>query len=190
MSEIALSRTDKQIAIQVVTTAEQFMQAMAVRAIVFMEHVGLAVGQAIDGNDYQATHVLVTAGGEPVGSARIRWFQDFAKIERTAFRPAYRDPRILKKAGLFIFDHAAKKGYRRVITQAEPKFAKLWERMLGFELQEELPPVMAEGHEPYHQLVKILDPISEPITLSTNPKILLRIEGQWDRRGAFESSDD
>ncbi len=30
--------------------------------------------------------MIVYAGDEPVGTLRIRWFKDFAKIERTAFR--------------------------------------------------------------------------------------------------------
>jgi len=47
-------RSDNEIDIQVVTTAEQFMHAIAVRAICFMEETGLSVSQTIDGNDYQA----------------------------------------------------------------------------------------------------------------------------------------
>jgi hypothetical protein len=183
-------RSDNSINIQVVTTPEQFMRAMAVRAIVFMEHGGLTADQAIDGNDYQATHILVSANGEPVASARVRWFQDFAKIERTAFRPAYRDPRILKRAGLFIFEHAAKKGYRQVITQAEPKFVPLWERLLGFELVKGRQPITALGHEPYFEMIKTLAPVRDVITLESDPKILLRIEGQWDRPGQFEGPPD
>jgi hypothetical protein len=54
-------RSDNEIDIQVVTTAEQFMHAIAVRAICFMEETGLSVSQTIDGNDYQATHFVSRA---------------------------------------------------------------------------------------------------------------------------------
>jgi hypothetical protein len=54
-------RSDNEIDIQVVTTAEQFMHAIAVRAICFMEETGLSVSQTIDGNDYQATHFVIYA---------------------------------------------------------------------------------------------------------------------------------
>ena len=42
--------------------------------------------QEFDGSDYQSTHVIVYAGDDPVGTQRIRWFKDFAKLELTAFR--------------------------------------------------------------------------------------------------------
>ena len=38
-----------------------------------------------DGNDYQATHIIVYSGDEPIGTLRIRWFKDFAKS--SAFLP-------------------------------------------------------------------------------------------------------
>jgi hypothetical protein len=126
-------RSDNEIDIQVVTTAEQFMHAIAVRAICFMEETGLSVSQTIDGNDYQATHFVIYAKREPIGATRLRWFRDFAKIERTGFRPAYRNIRILKRTGDVIFRHVAMKGYQLLVTHAEPKYASLWERMLGFE---------------------------------------------------------
>jgi hypothetical protein len=69
----------------VVTNAEQLSHAYAVRSICFMEETGLTAYQAFDGNDFQATHIVVYAGEEPIGAARLRWFNGFAKIERTAF---------------------------------------------------------------------------------------------------------
>jgi hypothetical protein len=182
-------RSDNDIHMQVVTSAEQFMHAIAIRAICFMEDTGLTADQAIDGNDYQATHILAYAKQEPIGATRIRWFRDFAKIERTAFRPAYRSARILKACSYFIFDHVAKKGYEKLVTHAEPKYARVWEMVLGFERTEGRPPVVTEGHEPYVEMVKRLSPPADAISLQTDPKVLFRIEGQWDKPSAFENGD-
>jgi hypothetical protein len=182
-------RSDNDIHMQVVSSPEQFMHAIAVRAICFMEDADLTVDQAIDGNDYQATHILAYAKQEPIGATRIRWFRDFAKIERTAFRPAYRSARILKLCSYFIFDHVARKGYDTLVTHAEPKFARVWEMVLGFERLEGRPPVVTEGHEPYIELVKKLSPPADAISLQTDPKVLFRVEGQWDKPGAFETGD-
>src|SRR6185437_1486930 len=121
------TRSDNEIDIQVVTTAEQFMHAIAVRAICFMEETGLSVNQTIDGNDYQPTHFVIYAKREPIGATRLRWFRDFAKIERTGFRPAYRNIRILKRTGEVIFRHVAMKGYQLLVTHAEPKYEPLGE---------------------------------------------------------------
>jgi hypothetical protein len=178
------------IRVMVVTSAEQFMHALAIRAICFMEDTGLTAAQAIDGNDYQATHIVVYDDQEPIGAARIRWFRDFAKIERTAFRRAYRNPRILKRSAEFIFDHVSRKGYQVLVTHAEPKYARLWKMLLGFEQVLGRPSVVTEGHEPYLELVRKLSPPPDAITLQSPPTLLFRIEGQWDTPGAFESSSN
>jgi hypothetical protein len=182
-------RADNDIHVQVVTSAEQFMHAIAIRAICFMEESGLTADQAIDGNDYQATHFVIYAKQEPIGATRIRWFRDFAKIERTGFRSAYRNARVLKRSSDFVFDHVARKGYQLLVTHAEPKYARVWEMILGFERVEGRPPVVTEGHEPYIELVKRLSPPPDAITLQTHPKVLFRIEGQWDKPSAFETGD-
>src|SRR5437763_3533789 len=82
---------------EVVTTYEQLLHAYAIRAICFMEEHGVKAQQTFDGNDYQATHAIMYSGDEPVGTLRIRWFKDFAKLERTAFRQAHRNTHDLKK---------------------------------------------------------------------------------------------
>jgi hypothetical protein len=91
------------------------MHAIAVRAICFMEETGLSVSQTIDGNDYQATHFVIYAKREPIGATRLRWFRDLAKIERTGFRPAYRNIRILKRTGDVIFRHPLRRELFHVI---------------------------------------------------------------------------
>jgi hypothetical protein len=177
------------VTVKIVTSPEELTHALAVRAICFMEgDAKLTAGQTIDENDYLSTHVIVYAKREPIGSARIRWFCGFAKIERTAFRPDYRDPRILKKSAEFIFNHIAQKGYRCAITHAEPKFARIWERLLGFKRANERPAVTTEGHEPYLELVKPLSPPDDAISLLTHPVVLFRIEGKWDVPSEFEVS--
>ena len=46
-----------------------------------------------------------------------------------------------------------------------------------------------DGHEPYIELVRRIPPVPEAITMQADPKVLFRVEGQWDRPGAFESVD-
>jgi len=116
----AIAPNHNQIRCEVVTTYEQMLHAYAIRSICFMEEHGVKAQQTFDGNDYQSTHMIVYAGDEPVGTLRIRWFKDFAKLERTAFRQAYRNTHILKAFAFFVFDHVARKGYDKVITHAQP----------------------------------------------------------------------
>jgi len=155
-----------------------------------MEENGVAAGQSFDGNDLQATHVVAYLGDEPIGALRIRWFNDFAALERTAFRKKYRSPRYLKAASIFIFEHIARKGYSRVVTHASPIYARLWRSLLGFEQVPEKAPTFFVGHtEPYIELVKKLDVPENAITLSTSATVLFRVEGQWDASSKYEARD-
>ncbi|MBU6445206.1 MAG: hypothetical protein KGR48_14965 [Alphaproteobacteria bacterium] len=176
------------VRVEVVTTLEQLQHAYAIRAICFMEENGVAAGQSYDGNDLQATHVIAYCGDEPIGAQRIRWFKDFAVIERTAFRRAYRNPRYLKAASEFVFAHIARKGYTRVITHAMPVYARLWRSLLGFKEVPGKEPVYFAGHpEPYVELVKELNVGNDAITLATDPTVLFRIEGEWDAASKYEA---
>ena len=105
--------------VEVVTTPEQFLHVMGIRAICYTEDTQFPMNHAIDGNDYQCTHVVCYLGDEPIGAGRIRWFKDFAKSERTAFRPRFRQMCYLKGYADFICGHIAKKGYSRLIIHAQ-----------------------------------------------------------------------
>lgn len=183
----ASARQDNLIRVEVVTTPEQLLHAHAIRAICFMEEHGVSARQTYDGNDYQATHIIVYAGEEPIGTARIRWFKDFAKMERTSFRQAWRDPRVIKRCAEFIFEHISRKGYDCVITHAKPKYARLWQRMLGFKPAPGKEPLLFGGHdEPYIELVKELNPPENAISSASDAAVLFRVEGYWDAQSEFE----
>lgn len=184
-----LGRDHNQIRAQIVTSYEQLLHAYAIRSICFMEEHGVKAQQTFDGNDYQATHVIVYAGDEPIGTLRIRWFRDFAKFERTSFRKAYRNVHVLKTCAQFAFDHVARKGFDKVITHAQPKYARLWRVILGFKNAEDKPALRFKGHEdPYIELVKKLTPPANAISERTDSAILFRTEGFWDKPSEYEAA--
>jgi hypothetical protein len=187
MSGPIAHKSDNMTRAVIVTNSEQLLHAYAVRSICFMEETGLPARRAFDGNDFQATHVVVYADEEPVGAARIRWFNGFAKIERTAFRQAYRNPRTLKQAAEFIFEHAARKGYAKAVTLAKPQYAAVWVRLLGFRQVTHRPPTLSGEGEPFLELVKDLATPSDAISIETDPKVLLRVEGAWHIPSPFEA---
>jgi hypothetical protein len=169
---------------KIVTKMDQLMHVFAVRAICFMEDEGLPVDHAFDDNDLQATHIIAYAGDEPVGALRVRWFSNFAKIERSTFRRSHRDPRNLKKAAAFVFEHIARKGYSRVITHASEQYAKVWRRILGFQVAEKA--FTTYHDELYIELVKDLDVPMNAISLESEIAVLFRAEGAWDQPAKYE----
>lgn len=181
--------THNQIRTEIVTTYEQLLHAYAIRSICFMEEHGVKARQTFDGNDYQATHMIVYAGEEPIGTLRIRWFKEFAKIERMAFRRAYRNVHVLKAFAGFLFDHIARKGYDTVIAHAQPKYARMWRIILGFKNAEGKKPLYFDGHEePYIELIKELTPPENAICEHTDATVLFRTEGFWDAPSEFEAA--
>ena len=160
---------------------------MAIRSICFMEEHGVKAKQVFDGNDFQATHVITYDEDEPIGTIRVRWFKDFANLERASFRPDYRDFHVIRNASEFVFDHIARKGYDRVLTHAAPAYAMLWRRKFGFKIVPDKARVEFDGHpESYVELVKELSPPPNAITNATDPTVLFRIEGNWDQPSIYE----
>jgi len=172
--------------IEIATKLEQIMHVMAVRAICYMEDTTFPANQAFDGNDFQCTHVVAYLQDEPVGACRIRWFRDFAKIERTAFRPRYRDMNHLRAFLDYVFNHIARKGYSRAITHASPKYARLWRIMLGMKRVDK-PAAIYFGEE-YIELVKELEVPANAITGDSDVEVLFRTEGAWDVTGRYETA--
>ncbi len=177
-----IRKSDNAIRIVIATNSEQILDAYAVRSVCFLDEKGIPARFLFDGNDFQATHVVVYSDSEPIGSARVRWFNNFIKIERTAVRKAHRSPRVLQRTACFIFEHAARKGYTKAITIAEPQYANLWVRLLGFREVAHRDPIFYLGDEqPYVELVKEFAAAPDAITPDTDPKVLLRVEGYWER---------
>jgi predicted GNAT family N-acyltransferase len=188
MSDRQLHKSDNALRIVIATSSEQLLDAYAVRSICFMEEKGVPARSIFDGNDFQATHIVVYSGDEPIGSLRLRWFSNFVKMERTAVRKAYRNTRVLHRLGAFAVEHAARKGYTKAITLAEAQYAKLWVRLFGWrEVAQKSPTILGDGQE-YVELVKEFEGAADPLTPDSDSKVLLRIEGYWDRPTALEQS--
>ena len=184
---VDLKNIEHELNIRIVTNNEDMTVVWLLRALCFMQQ-GLSKEQAIDGNDFQATHILITHGKEPVATARLRWFAGFAKMERTCFREEYRSARLMLNVSSFVFDHIARKGYARLITQAEPKLAKMWQRLLGFEVVPQRDPLVYPNvSEECIELVKHLNVPNNVISEASTPLMLARVEGHWETPHALEA---
>ncbi|MFO1246842.1 MAG: hypothetical protein U1E93_01175 [Alphaproteobacteria bacterium] len=174
------------IRVEIASSVEQLVQVFALRATTFWEENKYPYDLAFDKNDFQATHFITYMGDEPIGAVRVRWFKDFAKLERTAFRTAYRNIPTIKILADFVFAHVARKGYTQVITHAAPLYARLWRTHFGFRAVNKAPAVY-QG-EKFVELIRQLDAPADVVDLSSDVTVLFRTEGSWDAPGKYEAA--
>jgi predicted GNAT family N-acyltransferase len=178
------------VSVTVAHTLDEILQVMAIRSQVYMGEQSCPYDEEFDGNDFAgATHLIARLGREPVGTVRMRWFCDFAKLERLTVAPAHRGgavPRALLDAA---FDLAARKGYRRVMGHTQRRLAPVLMRYGGVRLREDRPGFVFSDHE-YVETIRELNPPNDAVNIDSDPMVLLRPEGVWDRPGVLDHSQE
>jgi predicted GNAT family N-acyltransferase len=76
-----------EVTVNVASSLEEFMQVFAIRSAVFMADQQCPYPEEFDGNGFSASHIIAYCDGEPAATIRLRYFSEFAKIERMAVRP-------------------------------------------------------------------------------------------------------
>lgn len=181
------ARSPGPVKVRVVRTLDDFQKIVALRALIYMAEQDCPYDEEFDGNDLAgATHLLAEIGGEPVGCMRVRWFCDFAKVERSCVRPDFRSFRI----GWVMMDHAIdlirRKGYRKVLGHAQEHLVGYWERY-GLLPRKGRDP-FAFSDRAYREVLGIFPQREDALHLDVDPLVLDRPEGAWDRPGPLDRS--
>lgn len=169
-----------------VSNAEQLQQVFAVRAAVFMSEQDCPYDEEFDGNDYCATHVLALADARPAAAIRIRYFSDFAKLERLAVLKPFRGTPVTRAVVEAAVEICRRKGYARVYGHSQARLVGFWERLgftpLGRNRQ------FAFSDHAYVEIVRALPRHPGAITMDSDPYLTIRPEGAWDAPGVLEKS--
>jgi len=72
-----------------VSSAEDIQKCLDIRTTVFVIGQNVPQSEEVDGKDQDSDHYLLTIDSKPVGVARVRYIDDFAKIERVAILSDY-----------------------------------------------------------------------------------------------------
>jgi predicted GNAT family N-acyltransferase len=172
-----------------VATPDQMTKVIAIRSAVFLTEQSCPYEEEFDGNDYAGAHILGTVNGEPAAVMRIRYFADFVKLERLAVLPRYRRTLIARDVVEHGIEIARRKGYKKMYGQAQTRLVSFWKRF-GFE-----PMTAKKGSDALvfsdHAYVEIageIKPDPAPLTMESDPLVLIRPEGDWDRPGVLDRS--
>jgi predicted GNAT family N-acyltransferase len=174
------------VSVRVVRSMEEMTRVIAIRSAVYIGEQRCPFEEEFDGNDFSATHLICHKGHEPVGCMRIRYFADFAKLERLAVRDAYRNAGLAGQIVDTAIELCRKKGYRVLYAHSQKRLVNFWEKR-GFVR-------MANAREfafsDFDYVEVKLEAEEHPhcITLSDGPYVLIRPEGQWDVPGVLELS--
>ncbi|KTC64806.1 GNAT family acetyltransferase (plasmid) [Legionella adelaidensis] len=94
------------ISIKKVNTKEEINQCLHIRFKVFVQGQSVPLEEDQDGRDFlESEHFLLRIHQEPVGTARIRYLADTAKIERVAILNSYQGTGLGKRLMETILDY-------------------------------------------------------------------------------------
>jgi predicted GNAT family N-acyltransferase len=182
----AKPRRQDVVSVRVVRSMEEMARVIAIRSAVYMGEQHCPFEEEFDGNDFSATHLICHRGHEPVGCLRIRYFADFAKLERLAVRNESRSNGLAGQIVDAAIELCRKKGYRVLYAHSQKRLLGFWAQR-GFER-------MRGGREfvfsdfDYVEVKLETEKHPQRITLDEDPYVLIRPEGQWDTPGILELS--
>nr|WP_291607022.1 GNAT family N-acetyltransferase [Bradyrhizobium sp.] len=177
---------DDTVSITLVRSIEDFMRVVSVRSATFVAEQDCPYEEEFDGNDFCASHLIGYVGKEPVGCLRVRYFADFAKLERLAVRHEFRSRQLgtrLMRAGVEL---CRMKGYRSVYGRAQKDLLQYYVNM-GWRPLEGRPEFFFSDHA-YIEIVIDPEPDAQAIALGMDPYVLMRPEGKWDQPGILDRS--
>lgn len=179
---------DARLEVVVCRTLHDIMQAMAVRTLVYMGEQACPYDEEYDGNDFAgSTHLILRRNGEPVGALRVRWFADFAKVERVAVRREYRGGRATLMLILAAKRLAEKKNYRQILGYGQVRLISFWQQYFNAYIRPGREGFAFSDHD-YVEMVVEGAPPPDALTLESDPMVLLRPEGAWDEAGVLDRS--
>ena len=176
----------KQISVTMARSIEDVMRVITVRSAVYISEQECPYLEEFDGNDFCATHLLGYIGNEPAGCIRIRYFADFAKIERLAVRKEFRNTRLSFNLVRAAIDLCRVKGYRTLYGHAQKRLVKFWS-MFGFEEFEGGQELVFSDFD-YVEMKASIERHPSAITIGVDPYVIIRPEGRWHRPGILENS--
>ena len=124
-----------EIGVTLARTFEDLIRVTAIRSAVYIGEQQCPYDEEFDGNDLAASHLLGYVGQEPAGCLRVRYFADFAKIERLAIRAEFRKTRAAFQLVRAAFRLCQKKGYTRIYGHSQKRLVNFWSRF-GFRVME------------------------------------------------------
>ena len=171
---------------KVADSLNDIMKIIAIRSAVYLGEQQCPFNEEFEGNDFCALHIIGFVGNEPAACIRVRFFADFAKLERLAVRHEYRNTVLSFRLARATIELVRKKGYQKIYGHVQDRVVNFWLRLGGKPIDKRCDLTFSDFE--YTEMLLITDLHPEAITLETDPYVLIRNEGGWHERGILEES--
>ena len=111
---------------------KDMLSCLNLRRTVFIEEQNVPENEEVDGDDPDCDHILLTVSDIPVGAARLKYFDDFVKVQRVCVLKNYRGQGIGSKIINFIIRHVEKNDIRSSVRLGSQIHALEFYKRLGF----------------------------------------------------------
>ena len=179
--------TWRAINVRPVRTLDELHRAFSIRTAVYMCEQACPYEEEFDGNDLNATHLIAELDGEAVATLRLRWFADFAKLERVSILPKARHKSVVHILVAHGFELAARKGYAHMIAQIQSRLWPMWSNVMNCELRSDRPGFSFSDFEYVEIDIKLAEH-PHKLTADSDPFQIIRPEGKWDEPGVLDRS--
>lgn len=119
--------------IKIVETKEEKEQAFHVRTVVFVDEQKVSIEEELDQYEDEAIHFIGYKDLKPIAASRLRWVDDYGKLERICILKEHRG----KSHGTEIIQametEVIKKGYTKTKLNAQTRAVDFYKR-LGYKI--------------------------------------------------------
>ncbi len=176
----------KESSIRVAASLTDLMQVVAIRSAVYLSEQNCPYEEEFDGNDFCGMHLIGSVDNEPAACIRIRFFADFAKLERLAVRHEFRRTSLAFEVVRAARELARLKGYTRIYGHAQDRLVPFWKRFGARPMEPHRRLVFSDFS--YTEMLFETDRHPDALSLEADPYVLIRPEGAWERPGPLEGS--
>lgn len=172
--------------VEVVRDLNTFMKVVAIRSSVFLAEQDCPYDEEFDNNDLCACHLIAYLRDEPVATLRIRWFANFAKIERVCVMKHVRGGSLVKLMIESAVEVIGRKGYIHIIGYIQKRLVPFW-RQLGFEPRENRSGFRFSDYD-YVECERQIESPVDALSIDSDPYVIMRPEGDWDHENVLDIS--
>lgn len=118
--------------IRITQDKNDLLSCLQLRRTVFIEEQNVPEYEEVDGDDPNCDHILLTISDDPVGAARLKYYDNFVKVQRVCVLKNYRGQGIGSNIINFIIKHIEKNDIRNSVRLGSQIHALEFYKGLGF----------------------------------------------------------